>query len=167
MSPEELAGLVCQTLADVSIWSRGQYLSRDLDFIEEGPVSRKAVEVALERIGFVRAGKGRHFSHPETEFFVEFPQGPQMVGHERVRAHEERQTSEGVLRLLSPIDCVKDRLAAYFHWDDRQALSQAILVAKVEPIDLGQVRCWADGEDAITKYEDFERELGEAGSENE
>ena len=55
MSIEELAGLVCQTLqnagitvtltggACVAIWSKGKYVSHDLDFIEEGPVPRKAV----------------------------------------------------------------------------------------------------------------------------
>ena len=32
-----------------------------------------------------------------------------------------------ILKLLSPTDCVKDRLAAYYHWNDRQSLEQAIL----------------------------------------
>ena len=48
MSVEELAGLVCETLANasvtatltggacVAIWSEGKYVSRDLDFVEEG-----------------------------------------------------------------------------------------------------------------------------------
>ena len=64
MSVEELAGLVCETLANagitttltggacVAIWSEGKYVSRDLDFIEEGPVSRRQVKDALTMIGF-------------------------------------------------------------------------------------------------------------------
>jgi len=60
MSAEELAGLVCETLLKagitttlsgggyVAIWSEGKYVSRDLDFIEEGPVPRRKLKVALE-----------------------------------------------------------------------------------------------------------------------
>ncbi|MDI6740798.1 MAG: hypothetical protein QME74_10605 [Candidatus Edwardsbacteria bacterium] len=42
----------------------------------------------------------------------------------------------GRLHLLSPTDCVKDRLAAYFHWNDRQSLEQAGLVADNRKIDI-------------------------------
>jgi len=42
---------------------------------------RRARDV-LRRLGFER--KGRHFAHPETEFFVEFPSGPLTVGEQRV-----------------------------------------------------------------------------------
>lgn len=62
MSEEELAGLVCQALqtagitviltdgACVAIWSKGKYVSHDLDFIEEGTVPRRKVRDALKRI---------------------------------------------------------------------------------------------------------------------
>lgn len=52
----------------------------------------------------------------------------------------------GRLRLLSPTDCVKDRLAAYFHWDDMQSLAQAALVAYANEIDLAEVESWATRE---------------------
>ena len=32
---------------------------------------------------------------------------------------------------MTPTDSVKDRLAAYYHWNDQQALEQAIMVAGV------------------------------------
>ena len=140
MSAEELAGLVCQTLenagvivtltggACVVIWSQGKYISHDLDFVEEGPVPRRKIRDALKHIGF--EAQGRHFVHPEAVFFVEFPTGPLMVGDQRVEKVSERNTPAGKLRLLSPTDCVKDRLAAFFHWNDRQALEQALLVAR-------------------------------------
>jgi len=94
MSAEELAALVCQTLADagitvtltgggcVAIWSEGKYVSRDLDFIEEGPVPRRQVKAVMERLGFEERNKD--FEHPETDFFVEFPTGPLMARDERV-----------------------------------------------------------------------------------
>ena len=59
MSIEELAGWVCETLenagitttltggACVTIWSDGHYVSRDLDFVEEGPVPRCQIRNVL------------------------------------------------------------------------------------------------------------------------
>ena len=170
MSIEELAGLVCSTLEDVgitttltggacvAIWSEGKYVSRDLDFIEEGPVPRRQIRVALEKIGFRE--KDRYFVHPETEFFVEFPTGPLTVGDERVHDVETRDTGAGRLRLLSPTDCIKDRLAAFFYWDDKMALEQAVLVARAQPIDLADLRRWATAEGETAKLTAFEEVLG-------
>jgi len=60
VSAEELAGLVCEALLKagitttlsgggcVAIWSEeGKYVSRDLDFIEEGPVPRRKVKAVM------------------------------------------------------------------------------------------------------------------------
>lgn len=169
MSAEELAGLVCQALRDagvtvtltggacVSIWSEGRYVSHDLDFIEEGPVPRRKVVDALKALGF--EPKGRHFVHPETEFFVEFPTGPLMVGGQRVERVSERATPAGTLRLLTPTDCVKDRLAAFFHWNDRQSLEQALLVATAQGVDLDDVRRWSQSEGHEAEFRVFEQGL--------
>ena len=43
-------------------------------------------------------------------------------------------------------DCVKDRLAGYHHWNDRQCLEQALLVAEHNRIDLEEVRRWSEHE---------------------
>ncbi len=171
MSIEELAGLVCETLenagitttltggACVAIWSCGSYVSRDLDFIEEGPVPRRQVKSVLAKIGFKE--KDRYFVHPETEFFVEFPTGPLTVGDERVHTVATRETGVGRLRLLSPTDCVKDRLAAFFYWNDTMALEQALLVAKEQPIDVADLRRWANLEGQIDKLTVFEEALAQ------
>jgi hypothetical protein len=50
-------------------------------------------------------------------------------------------------------DSVKDRLAAYYHWGDRQCLEQAIMVAKDQDINLEEVRRWSKKEG---KQKDFE-----------
>jgi hypothetical protein len=169
MSAEELAGLVCQALqnagitvtltggACVTIWSDGKYVSHDLDFVEEGPVPRRKIRDALKALGF--APEGRHFVHPDTDFFVEFPTGPLMVGDQRVERVSERDTPAGKLRLLSPTDCVKDRLAAFFHWNDRQSLEQAVLVAKAQKVDLHEIRRWSRAERREQKYLLFEKAL--------
>lgn len=149
LSAEELAALVCQTLdaagmrvtltggACVQIWSEGKYVSYDLDFIEDGLFPRRQLREALAGIGFVE--RNRYFAHPDTQWVVEFPTGPLMVGDERVVRAAERNTPLGTLRLLTPTDCVKDRLAAYYHWSDRQALEQARLVARAQAVDLDDI----------------------------
>lgn len=174
MSPEELATHVCQSLADagirvtltggacVAIWSNGRYQSRDLDFVEQGTVPRREVRAVMKRLGFTE--RGRHFEHSDTDFIVEFPTGPLAVGDEPVSRIAERRSAAGTLRLLSPTDCVKDRLAAYFHWDDRQALEQALLVARAQPVDLAEIRRWAGTEGELGRFETFRQRLEAADS---
>ena len=169
MSAEELAALICEAFsgagvtitltggACVAIWSNGKYVSHDLDFVEEGPVPRRKIRNVLTRLGFKE--KGRHFTHSHTKFFVEFPTGPLMVGGQRIEEISERQTPAGRLRLLLPTDCVKDGLAAFFHWNDRQALEQALLVAQAQKIDLADVRRWSRAERNDEKFRVFEKEL--------
>jgi len=45
----------------------------------------------------------------------------------------------GVIRIISPTDSVKDRLASYYHFKDRQGLEQAILIAKSNKIDIDNI----------------------------
>jgi hypothetical protein len=165
MSPEELAAFVCQSLGDagikvtltggacVAIWTEGQYVSRDLDFVEQGTVPRRQVRFVLNRLGFRE--ENRYFVHPDTEFVVEFPGGPLAVGNEPVQSVSERLSATGVLRLLSPTDCVKDRLAAYFHWNDQPALRQAVLVSHMQRVDFAELRRWSKAEGMIAKHQQF------------
>jgi hypothetical protein len=169
MSVEELAGLVCQTLKEVgvivtltggacvSIWSKGKYVSNDLDFIEEGPVPPRKIRDALQSLGFHKQGKD--FRNPATKFFVEFPTGPLMVGDQRVEKVAERKMPAGALRLLTPTDCVKDRLAAFFHWNDNQSLEQALMVARAQKVDLRDIHQWSKSEGQEDKFRVFERRL--------
>ena len=41
----------------------------------------------------------------------------------------------GSFRLLSPTDCVKDRLANFYHFEDGQCLEQAPMVAGQHPVN--------------------------------
>ena len=143
--------------ACVSIYSDNAYLSDDLDFIEEMPAGAGKLKKALEEIGFVK--EGRHFVPSGTRFFLEFPPGPLSIGEEHVSQITELDLATGKLRLLSPTDCVKDRLAAYYNWEDRQSLHQALLVASNQEIDLLEVRNWSEREGKVEKFERFWREL--------
>jgi hypothetical protein len=129
----------------------------DLDFIDLLQTSRLKLKKVLKEIGFEE--KNRYFVSEETEFFIEFPSGPLAVGNEPVKKLAELQFETGKLRLLSPTDCVKDRLSAFYHWGDRQCLQQAVWVAQMKPIDLIEVERWSRQEGAAEKFVEFRDEF--------
>ena len=135
----------------VSVYSDNRYESPDLDFIERYRMERKTLAAALDSIGF--KPKGRYYVNPATRFFLEFPTGPLAVGSEPVREVAEMAFSTGTLRMLTPTDCVKDRLSHYFHWGDRQGLEQSLMVAETFPIDLDELARWSQVEGMRDKFE--------------
>lgn len=130
--------------ASVSVYSDGEYVSKDLDMVNVNSARRPAITKAMSEIGFTE--EGRYFIHPESRFLIEFPPGPLAVGAEPVKTIQQIRLSTGSLRIVSPTDCVKDRLAHYFHWHDRQTLTQALLVAQKQTIDLREVARWSKAE---------------------
>ena len=136
--------------ATVSIYSSNRYISWDLDLINPYSTKRRMLRETMQELGFHE--EGRHFEHPDTQFFVEFPPGPLAVGVEPVKQIDEIKFSTGMLRIISPTDCVKDRLAAYYHWDDLQCLEQAVLVAQANKIDLAEIERWSAGEGKLDEF---------------
>ncbi len=141
-----LSGGTCVTLH-----SNGLYVSHDLDFVDNGFTPRRQLKRALAEIGFAEAG--RTFKHCEVSFLIDFPAPPLAVGREPPKEIVTLRFSSGELRALSPTDCVKDRLAAYYYWRDRQALEQAVLVAQHNPIDVAEVRRWSEREGKLAEFE--------------
>jgi hypothetical protein len=137
--------------ACICIYSDNKYRSFDLDFITTGITSRKNIRAALAEINFTE--EKRYFKNQETDFFIEFPSGPLAIGDEPPGEISTLSYTTGVLRLLSPTDSVKDRLAAYYHWKDRQSLEQAVLVAGNNPVDLDEVRRWSAREGFAEEFE--------------
>jgi hypothetical protein len=137
--------------ACISIYSANEYSSFDLDFIITGSSTRQRVRAALAEISFIE--ENRYFINPQTPFFVEFPSGPLAIGDEPPSEISTLRFSTGNLRLLSPTDCVKDRLAAFYHWKDQQSLEQAILIAKGHDIDIEEVRRWSVNEGFAEVFE--------------
>ncbi len=147
--------------ACVSIYTQNAYQSWDLDFIRELHVAFEIVSVAMETMGFER--KGRHFIHPDSEFFVEFPPPPLTVGEEKpttIKTHMLRTPlGKFSIKMLSPTDCVKDRLCGYYYWNDKQCLDQALLVSQAKKIDLQDIENWSQREKMTGKFLEFKREL--------
>ena len=165
---EDLGAIVCTALkaagidaflsggAVVSIYTHNAYQSWDLDFISHG--SFDTITEVMTNLGFSRE-RGRHFIHPNSQFFVEFPGVAMQIGDQLITTFAERTTKAGTLRLLRPTECVMDRLAAFYHWNDPQGLEQAILVALAHPVDLKAIEGWSQKEGVKKKFADFLDEL--------
>jgi hypothetical protein len=138
--------------ACVSIYSNNKYVSMDLDLINVACTKSGPIRLVMESLGFHE--KNRYFRHPATKFLVEFPPGPLGVGEEPVKQIDEIETATGTVRILSPTDCVKDRLTWYYHDKDTECLEQAVLVAQNNEIDLMEIKRWSKVEG---KSEEFER----------
>lgn len=143
--------------ACVSIYTQNRYLSYDLDFVLSEFLSRKRMRMVMEPLGFKE--DGRHFRSPDTPFLVEFLLPPLAVGGEPVREIRTLRRGASTLRLLSPTDCVKDRLAAFYHWNDRQSLDQALAVCRAAEIDLAEVKRWSVSEGMRNQFHRFMKEL--------
>lgn len=128
--------------ACVSIYSKNRYQSYDLDFVAYEEL--KIIEKVLEKYGFKRTG--RCFSHDECSYLIDFVNPPIAIGKESIQLFEIQETPLGSFKMLTPTDCVKDRLASYFHWNDEQALEQALLVAEDRDINIRDVKRWAKAE---------------------
>jgi len=139
--------------ACVSIYSHNKYLSMDLDYISHATL--RELTPVMEKLGFFQKS-GRHFERPGCRFFVEFPPPPIAIGSEMPIKYFKTIHK---LVLLTPTDCVKDRLAAYYHWNDPQSLEQALMVARSQPIDLKNVAKWSKKEKALEKFHRFESML--------
>lgn len=140
----------------VSIYSANRYLSRDIDFVTAA--SRRELSAVMAELGFQR-GPGRHFEHPATPLVVEFVAWPVTVGEEVVRRWSRIRTPSGVLQVLTPTQCVKDRLAAFYHWRDTQGLEQALLVATEKRVAMGELARWSVAEGHSEDFEEFRRRL--------
>jgi hypothetical protein len=174
MSAGELAAFVGSHLARhgievvltggscVSIYSNNLFVSADLDFVDNHFTKRKKVKDALSQIGF--SEENRYFKHPDTAFIVEFPAGPLAVGGEPVKEVLILEFPTGALRIISPTDCVKDRLAGYYHWQDRQCLEQAILVTKTNTIDLLEIEGWSRREGKLGEFRKIRKLLAAVGT---
>jgi len=104
----------------------------------------------MESIGFRHSASGRLavFEHPDVQWFVEFVAAPLSFGALTVSADDCAQLAlnQGQLRIVTPTQCVMDRLAAAFHWNDPQSKEQALQVAQGNEIDWTALERWFDTE---------------------
>lgn len=143
--------------ACASVHAAGSYLSDDLDFVLGGRIAVADLDRAMASLDFVR--KANRYFHPRTRFWVEFPRGPLAVGADLDVELIEWKGRGGRAVALSATDSCRDRLAAYYHWNDRQSLEVAVAIAARNDVDLERVRSWSEGEGHAVRFEEFRREL--------
>lgn len=142
--------------AVVAIYTEGLYRSGDLDMVPDD-MGRLRLEDSLAKIGFIPT-QSRYFRHPEcSHLFLEFPRGPVEIGEEYPVTPDEISFEGRSLRILSPTDSVKDRLAGYIHWKSRAYLDQAVLICRRQKlrVDLDGVRHWCQREGGVDAFEEL------------
>jgi hypothetical protein len=177
LAVDELAAVICETLRNagidvvltggscVSVYTHNAFASLDLDFIALGLHSNREIGVALSELGFQRKTQAsRYFTHPETDMVIEFPSGPLMVGNQIIESEhfDKVATRCGTVRLLSPTDCIKDRLAAFYYWNDEQCNRQAIAVASAQRVNWPDLEAWHKQEGVADRFAAFRRAAEEA-----
>ncbi len=139
--------------ACVVIYTNNKYMSYDLDFVLISSDKQKKVKQLFMNLDFYE--EDRYFKHNDTEYFIDFVSPPLSVGEEPVNEISEIKKGGNILKLLSPTDCVKDRLIAFYHWDDRQSLEQAIAVYRNKKVNLKEIERWSANEGMSAKYKIF------------
>ncbi len=147
MRIDELAALISEKLrmkgvsvtltgeACVQIYSDEKYVTGDLDFVVDNDFKETTgtIEPLMAELGVQKTG--RIFQREDLPYTVEFPPGPLGIGFEYHIKPIEKVLSTGKLKLLSPTDSVKDRLAGFFYTKDEQCLEQAILICESNQVD--------------------------------
>ena len=139
--------------AAVGIYTASKYVSRDIDLVNVNSEDRKRIKAAMEEIGFRETS--RYFHHSQSRHIVEFPPGPLAIDDQPVRRVAKIRYATGTLKLISVTDCVRDRLAAFYFWNDQPGLEQAVLVAKHKRVDMNEVRRWSIRLGMLPKYDIF------------
>jgi hypothetical protein len=143
--------------ASASIHSDGQYLSHDLDYIIENRVTQRQLDASLASAGFAR--KADKYVHPKSAFFVEFPRGPLAIGDDDLVSPVTVRVGSTSVLTLSATDACRDRLAAFYHWHDRQSLETAVKIACRRAVDLAAIRRWSEREGKPSQFNEFKRSL--------
>lgn len=146
--------------ACASLYSGGRYPSIDMDFVLEGVVDQETLDAAMQEAGLQR--RGDRYIHPQIRFFVEFPRGPLAVGSDHDLRPVLRRTKRATTLALSATDSCRDRLAAFYHWNDHQSLEVAVEIALRHRVGMSKIRRWSDVEGASDRFLEFESSLRRA-----
>lgn len=134
----------------VEIYTENLYLTKDIDMVNTNYKSPQELRDAMSKLGFQK--KGRVFVNDSTEISVEFPSGPLSVGDELVAKTTIAKVAKGKIPILNVSDVIKDRLAAYTHWQDKQSLVQALAILLKHPTNRTALKTFCDREGGDSLY---------------
>lgn len=96
---------------------------------------------------------------------MEFVSPPVAVGNESIQKFNKVKTALGTIKMLHPVDSVKDRLSNYYHWNDNQGLEQAINICLEQEIDLDELERWSLQENQPAKFQAFKNRIKKVNEE--
>jgi hypothetical protein len=144
----------------VTIYARGRYATRDFDFVLRSNYPDSDVAAALAELGYrPDSSVSGAFTHPDEEMIVDIRPAPPSLGDEPIGEPAVLAAGRYKLMLLSPTDCVKDRLAHFYFYRDRQGCEQAILVCLAQLVNMREVGRWSRVEGQGAGFAEFRREL--------
>ena len=150
--------------AAANIYTEGECKTDHIDLALLDERARNRVGAVMEGLEFVRSQE-RRFRHPEcTHLFVDFPVGPMAaLGNDSSLNLVTKPVAGRVLKLLGPTDCVKDRLATYIHWRDRECFAHAVQVCIwQDSVELRELKNWCAREGAPTAFGELRKGIQEA-----
>lgn len=132
--------------AVAAIYSKGAYKSGDLDIVINSVIiDEKKVAQSMVNLGFAKSG--RHWIHPDCKhLYIEFIRPPIAIGDDYRITPVKRMVDNKEISILSPEDCVRDRLSSYVYFKAAECLDQAVMVAKEQKIDINKIQEWAKNE---------------------
>jgi len=147
--------------AVAAIYSNGAYKSGDLDIVVENYIQAvNLIEKAMRSIGFEKSA--RHWIHPDCKhLYVEFVKPPVAIGDDYAIQPIEYLAQGVIIKMISPYDCVRDRLCSYAYFKARECLDQAYLVASMHKFDEMKMSKWAksEGKEMIQAVKDLQEKL--------
>jgi len=144
--------------AVVSIYSKGAYKSGDLDFVINDFSRKKLDQVLMENLGFKK--EGRFYKHSDCQhLFIEFATFPASIGDDYNIKPAQIESEDQIIKIFTPTDCVRDRLASFAYFNANECLDQALLVAKDHPVNLEKIRKWCESENIAETCQQFFNEL--------
>lgn len=141
----------------VTIYSDNRFQSYDLDYVTYEDMSKG--KKALKEIGFIE--KQKYFKHTNCPWLIEFVSPPVAVGNKVIRRFNNVETPYGTIKMLKPVDSVKDRLANFYHWNDKQSLEQAISICLEQEINFIELEKWSAKEGHTKKFQIFKTKFSQ------
>jgi hypothetical protein len=138
----------------VEIYTENLYLTKDIDMVNTSYDPPAAINQAMAAIGFCK--QGRVYVNDTTDICVEFPTAPLSVGAELIHETTIVEFGSGEIPILLAKDVIKDRLVAYFHWNDRPSLVQALALMSNHTISTEELKTFCLAEGKTNQYEIIE-----------
>lgn len=134
----------------VEIYSENLYLTKDIDMVNTSYDASESLKAAMSELGFFK--HGRVFINESTQICVEFPSAPLAIGDQIIKETTVAHSGKGDIPILLATDVIKDRLLAYFHWQDRPSLVQALAIMINHVITPGELKNFCDAEGESDQY---------------